>query len=74
MLAAVRSSAFRNIAARVLAASAALVFASCATKQPPPLVADGSAGGESALPWNEQQKWENSGQFGQMTEQMQNRR
>ena len=53
----------------------ALAFASCATKEKPPLIADpSSAGRESALPWNEQQEWENKGQFGAMADKMGDRR
>jgi hypothetical protein len=35
-------------------------LASCVTKEPPPLIADPNAR-ETALPWNEQQKWERDG-------------
>jgi hypothetical protein len=39
----------------------ATALASCVTKQPPPLIADPGGTRESALPWNEQQKWERDG-------------
>jgi hypothetical protein len=39
----------------------ATVLASCATKEPAPLIADPGATRETALPWNEQQKWERDG-------------
>ena len=39
----------------------AMTLASCATREPPPLIADPGAARETALPWNEQQKWERSG-------------
>lgn len=39
----------------------ATALASCATKEPPPLIADPGAARDSALPWNEQQKWERDG-------------
>jgi hypothetical protein len=39
----------------------ATALASCATKEPPPLIADPGATRETALPWNEQQKWEKDG-------------
>ena len=45
--------------ALLLCAAAAL--ASCATKEPAPLIADPGATRETALPWNEQQKWERDG-------------
>lgn len=38
-----------------------ITLASCATKEPPPLIADPSASRETSLPWNEQQKWERDG-------------
>jgi hypothetical protein len=37
-----------------------IALASCATKEPPPLIADPGAR-ETSLPWNEQQKWERDG-------------
>ena len=40
---------------------AGTTLASCATKEPPPLIADPNASRETALPWNEQQKWEREG-------------
>ena len=42
---------------------------SCATKEPPPLIADPNAAKETALPWNEQQKWEREGEAGAMNQQ-----
>lgn len=71
MLARIRSFFSRHSTPRVLLVSAALAFASCATKQQPQLVSDGTSGGESALPWNQQQKWENAGQFGALADHMQ---
>jgi hypothetical protein len=38
----------------------ATALASCATREPPPLIADPGTR-ETALPWNEQQKWERDG-------------
>lgn len=49
---------FMRIALLFCVASA---VASCATKEPPPLIADPSAGRETTLPWNEQTKWERDG-------------
>ena len=71
MLAQTRNSPlFRTFQVALLAA-AAVVLASCATKEQPPLIADpSSTGGESSLPWNEQQSWEKSGQLGQMADRM----
>jgi hypothetical protein len=39
----------------------ATALASCVSKDPPPLIADPGATRETALPWNEQQKWERDG-------------
>jgi hypothetical protein len=39
----------------------ATALPSCVTKEPPPLIADPGATRETALPWNEQQKWERDG-------------
>jgi len=38
----------------------AAALSSCVSKEPPPLIAD-PGGRETALPWNEQQKWERDG-------------
>jgi len=51
---------------------AAISLASCATKQEPQLVSTG-AEPESALPWNKQEKWENTGQLGAMADRLQTR-
>ena len=46
-------------------------LSACATKQEVALVNDPSVQGrESALPWNQQQKWEGQGQFGGVAERM----
>jgi hypothetical protein len=61
-------SGFRLVKfALVLAAAAAL--ASCATKDAPPLISDPTAKHETALPWNEQQKWEREGQGAMLNQQ-----
>ena len=56
----------RSVRGALLMLSAA-ALSSCATKEEPQLVSTG-ADRESSLPWNEQQKWENKGQFGPMAE------
>lgn len=53
----------------LLLATASSLLISCATKQEPQLVSTG-AERESSLPWNKQERWESSGQFGPMAEQM----
>ncbi len=55
-----------------LLAAGVVAFSSCATKPEPQLVSDGR-GRESTLPWNKQEKWENSGQFGAMADNLQSR-
>ncbi len=42
---------------------------SCATKDPAPLIEDPSAKKETALPWNEQQKWEREGEAAALNQQ-----
>jgi hypothetical protein len=74
MLARVRKSLFRRLTSSLLLATLAFAFGACATKREPVLVSDGTNGGESSLPWNQQQKWENTGQFGQLADQMRDRR
>jgi hypothetical protein len=74
MLARLRNSPlFRATNLGLLLFGATCCFTSCATKQEPELVSTG-AGRESALPWNKQEKWENTGQFGSMAEMQQSRR
>ena len=68
MLAQIRNSRCFGVLNLVLLVGAALSLASCATKQEPQLVSDGS-GRESSLPWNKQEKWESQGQFGALAEQ-----
>jgi hypothetical protein len=73
MLAQIRNSRWfgRVNLAVLVAGSFSLV--SCATKQEPTLVSD-NVGRESAIPWNEQQRWENTGELGAMAERMGERR
>lgn len=73
MLAPVRNFRLLHKAKALLLVTLAFAFASCATKQEPQLISDG-AGRESALPWNQQQKWENQGQLGPMAERFETRR
>ena len=42
---------------------------SCATKDPAPLIEDPNAKKETALPWNEQQKWEREGEAAALNQQ-----
>jgi len=68
MLALVRSSVWAQVWRILLLSCAAAALASCATKEPPPLISD-SASRETALPWNEQQKWEREGEASAITQQ-----
>jgi hypothetical protein len=52
-----------------LAMLACLGLTSCASKDPGPLIADPSAQHETALPWNQQEKWEREGQASALTQQ-----
>jgi hypothetical protein len=52
-----------------LAMLASLALTSCASKEPAPLIADPSAQHETALPWNQQEKWEREGQAAALTQQ-----
>jgi hypothetical protein len=52
-----------------LAMLACLALTSCASKDPGPLIADPSAQHETAMPWNQQEKWEREGQASALTQQ-----
>jgi hypothetical protein len=58
-----------EIAGVILLAGLTIVLTSCASKDPAPLIADPGATGETALPWNEQQKWEREGQGAMLNQQ-----
>ena len=53
---------------RALALGVAALLSSCATKEEPQLVNDGTKQRESSIPWNEQQDWESQGQFAGMAD------
>ena len=72
MLAQIRNSRCFRVTNLVLLLGAALSLASCATKQEPQLVSTGTER-ESALPWNKQERWENTGQLGAMADRLQTR-
>ena len=61
MLARISDSTRFQFMSIVLLFCVATALASCATKEQPPLIADPGATRETALPWNEQQKWERDG-------------
>ena len=68
MLATIRNSIFPRTG---LLALAALTFAltSCATKKETALINDPNDRNETALPWNEQQKWEREGEAAALNQQ-----
>jgi hypothetical protein len=72
MLDQIRNSRCFRITNLLLLVGAGLSLASCATKQQPQLVSTG-AETESAIPWNKQEKWENTGQLGAMADRLQTR-
>ena len=76
MLARIRNSFPQRATNAVAIALLAAALASCASKKETvQLVNDPSTSGrESALPWNQQEKWEGQGQFGGMAERMQGAR
>jgi len=58
-----------RIAGTLVLAFLAAALTSCATKDPAPLIADPNASRETALPWNEQQKWEREGEAAALNQQ-----
>jgi len=46
----------------------ALLFTSCASTKDTALISDPNAKGETALPWNQQEKWEREGEMGALTQ------
>jgi hypothetical protein len=63
MLALIPDPVARIFTRGALLICAATALASCAKDQPP-LIADPNGARETALPWNEQQKWEREGEAG----------
>jgi hypothetical protein len=69
MLATIRNRSVFRVACRLFAGGCAFALISCATKDPAPLIADPNAKKETALPWNEQQKWEREGEAAALNQQ-----
>ena len=69
MLATMRNRTFSRAARRLFVGSLAFALVSCVTKEPAPLIEDPSAKKETALPWNEQQKWEREGEAAALNQQ-----
>ena len=61
MLARIPDHTFLKLIKMVVLFCVATALASCVTKEPPSLIADPGASRDSALPWNEQAKWERDG-------------
>ncbi|HVF73001.1 MAG TPA: hypothetical protein VM940_15465 [Chthoniobacterales bacterium] len=68
MLATIRNLTFRKAGALALFSSV-LILGSCKTNNPAPLIADPRGAQETALPWNEQQKWEREGEGAALNQQ-----
>ena len=66
MLGTIRNRIPGKVAALALLA---LGFASCATNKETALIVDPDAKKETALPWNEQQKWEREGEAAAINQQ-----
>jgi predicted ATPase len=69
MLARILNRTRRKVAGTILLASLVGALASCATKDPGQLINDPNARRETALPWNEQQKWEREGEASAINQQ-----
>jgi len=62
MLATIRNRIHLRVARLALFAAIALGLSSCATKKETAFINDPNAKKDTALPWNEQQKWEREGE------------
>jgi hypothetical protein len=69
MLATIRNRTHWKIAGLAFLAAFTLGFTSCATKKETALIDDPNARKETALPWNEQQKWEQEGEASALNQQ-----
>jgi hypothetical protein len=69
MLATIRNRISFRIATLAFLATLALSLSSCATKKDTALITDPNDKKETALPWNEQQKWEREGQAASLNQQ-----
>jgi hypothetical protein len=69
MLATIRNRIRLKIASSLTLATLALGLTSCATKKDTAFIPDPNATNETALPWNEQQKWEREGDAAALNQQ-----
>ena len=68
MLATIRNRIQLKLVLLALVA-APIAFTSCATKKDTALISDPNDRKETALPWNEQQKWEREGEASALNQQ-----
>jgi hypothetical protein len=69
MLATIRNRISFRIATLALLAMLMLSLSSCATKKDTAFIHDPADKKETALPWNEQQKWEKEGEAAALNQQ-----
>jgi len=69
MLATIRNLISFRVVSLGLSSVVALGLSSCATKKDTAFIADPSDKKETALPWNEQQKWEREGEASALNQQ-----
>jgi predicted ATPase len=69
MLATIRSRITVKFAAMALLGALALAFSSCASNNKTAFISDPNDKKETALPWNEQQKWEREGEAAALNQQ-----
>ena len=69
MLVTIRNRIHLRIVALALLATLALSLSSCATKKDTAFIRDPTDKKETALPWNEQQKWEREGEAAALNQQ-----
>ena len=69
MLATIRNRIHLRIAALALLSAVALGLSSCASNKQTAFINDPADKQETALPWNEQQKWEREGEAAALNQQ-----
>ena len=72
MLATIRNRTHLKIAGLAFFAAIAFGFSSCATKKQTAFIDDPNAKKDTALHWNEQQKWEREGDAAALNQQRRN--
>ena len=69
MLATIRNQIHLKVVFLAFLVACTLGFTSCATKKETALIQDPNEKKETALPWNEQQKWEREGEASALNQQ-----